>query len=325
MTDKRTVKISKILKELKNEKINTWFDLGLFIDKFKDQKSKSEFRGDANSFDAHLEKGGIAFLTFYFAIDGITVETEKYAKTFKNIYPDIPIHYVAGEIKQEADELIPKDAFRKVIPEMEAFDAWPLYDDFFKTRMERGSKEYNDLIGKFWKEVLILVEKLGNYIEENDISLLYLINVCSNPGNVSLALATVLISEYLGIPVVNNNHDFYWEGGNRKVDIKKKGLKKGPRDFFFHNAHVGEFFSVIDMIYPWESRSWLNVNINKLQHTHLVNIKGQNPANSAMIGTAVGTKPHKISRREIIKAFLQMASIFANKKETITIHCCTSY
>ena len=166
MIDKRNVNISKVLKELKKEKINTWFDLGLFIDRFREEKLKSSFKGDSNSFDAFVEKGGIAFVTFYFTIDGITVETEKYAKTFKKIYPNIPIHFIAGEIKQEADELIPKDAFKKVIPEMEAFDAWPLYDDFFKIKMERGSKEYNELIGKFWKEVLVLVEKLGTYIKK---------------------------------------------------------------------------------------------------------------------------------------------------------------
>ena len=131
MTDKRSVKIDKVLQELNKEKINTWFDLGLFIDRFKEKKLKSAFQGDPGSFDAYLEKGGVAFVTFYFTIDGITVETEKYAKTFKNRYPNIPIHFIAGDIKQEADELIPKDAFRKVIPEMEAFDAWPLYDDFF--------------------------------------------------------------------------------------------------------------------------------------------------------------------------------------------------
>ena len=317
---KKTGEISKILKELNKEKINTWFDLGLFIDRFKEQKSKSAFEKDGKSFDTYLEKGGVAFITFYFTIDGITVETEKYAKTFKNIYPEIPIHFIAGDIKQEADELIPKSAFKKVIPEMEAFDAWPLYSDFFKIRMERGSEAYNDLIGKFWKEVLVLVEKLGTYIEEHDISLLYLINVCSNPGNVSLALATVLISEYLGLPVINNNHDFYWEGGNKEVDIKKKGLKKGPRDFFFHNAHVGEFFSLIEMVYPWESRSWMNVNINKIQQNHLIDINGHNPANVALLGTAVDTKMHQMSKRDIIKAFMQVSTIFANKKDTITVH-----
>ncbi|WP_282031458.1 phosphodiester glycosidase family protein [Winogradskyella eximia] len=320
MTDKKTTKITNILNELNNEKINTWFDLGLFMDKFKEQKKTSAFKGNASTFDTHIENGGIAFLTFYFTIDGITVETEKYAKTFKNIYPDIPIHFIAGEIKEEADELIPKDAFKKVIPEMEAFDAWPLYEDFFKIKMERGSEAYNNLIGKFWAEVLVLVEKLGSYIEENDISLLYLINVCSNPGNVSLALATVLISEYLGIPVINNNHDFYWEGGNRAVEIKKKGLKKGPRDFFFHNAHVGEFFSIIETIYPWESRSWMNVNINRIQQDHLININGHNPANVALLGTAVDTKMHQMSKRDIIKAFMQVSTIFANKKDTITVH-----
>ena len=313
-------KIDTILREFRKHEIRTWFDLGLFIDRFKEKHSKAAFKEDLDAFDGHLETGGIAFITFYFAIDGITVETEKYAKTFKKIYPNIPIHYIAGEIKPEADELIHKDAFKKVIKEMDGFDNWALYDDFFKIKMERGSTEYNALILKFWDEVLVLVEKLGRYIEENNITLLYLINVCSNPGNVSLALAAVLISEYLGIPVISNNHDFYWEGGNREVVRKKKGLKKGPRDFFFHNAHVGEFFSVIDMIYPWESRSWLNVNINKIQHTHLVNSKGHNPANSALIGTAVDMKPHQISRRDIIKAFLQMASIFAHKKDTITVH-----
>jgi len=319
-TDKKTTKITTILNTLKNEKINTWFDLGLFMDKFKEQKKMAAFKGNASTFDTHIEKGGIAFLTFYFTIDGITVETEKYAKTFKNIYPNIPIHFIAGEIKEEANELIPKDAFQKVIPEMEAFDAWPLYEDFFKIKMERGSEAYNNLIGKFWAEVLVLVEKLGGYIEENNISMLYLINVCSNPGNVSLALATVLISEYLGIPVINNNHDFYWEGGNREVEIKKKGLKRGPRDFFFHNAHVGEFFSIIETIYPWESRSWMNVNINRIQQDHLINVNGHNPANVALLGTAVDTKLHAMSKRDIIKAFMQVSTIFANKKETITVH-----
>jgi len=193
MIKNKANKIQNILKKLKNEKINTWFDLGLFMDKFKEENLPPSFSGSKPNFHKHVETGGIAFLTFYYTIDGITVETEKYAKTFKNIYPEIPIHFVAGEIKEEANELIPKDAFKKVIPEMEAFDAWPLYNDFFNVKMERGSEAYNELIGKFWKEVLVLVEKLGSYIEENNISLLYLINVCSNPGNVSLALATVLI------------------------------------------------------------------------------------------------------------------------------------
>ncbi|MCP4123171.1 MAG: glycosyltransferase [Bacteroidetes bacterium] len=317
---KATPKLNNVLNELKQQEIHTWFDLGIFMDKFKESPSRSAFKGKKKAFDNKLEKGGIAFLSFYFTIDGITVEVEKYAKTFKNIYPDIPIHYIAGKIYPEADELIPEGAHRKVIKEMDGFDNWPLYPDFFHIKMERGSPEYNALIGKFWKEVLVLVEKLGSYIEENNISMLYLINTNSNPGNVSLALSTVLISEYLGIPVINNNHDFYWEGGNREVEIRKKGLEPGPRDFFFYNSHVGEFFSIIEMIFPWESRSWMNVNINQMQYDHLVKVNGHNPANVMMIGTAVDSKQNHMSKRGIIKAFMQMSTIFSNKKDTITVH-----
>ncbi len=96
-----SAKINNILGELRKQEINTWFDLGLFIDRFKEQASKAAFKGNTKAFDGYLEKGGIAFITFYFSIDGITVETEKYAKTFKSIYPDIPIHYIAGEILRQ--------------------------------------------------------------------------------------------------------------------------------------------------------------------------------------------------------------------------------
>ena len=102
MSNNKKAEIDNLLIALNNEKIITWFDLGLFIDRFKEQESKSAFRKDAKSFDAFVEKGGVAFITFYFAIDGITVETEKYAKAITSIYPEIPIHFVAGEIKEEA-------------------------------------------------------------------------------------------------------------------------------------------------------------------------------------------------------------------------------
>ena len=318
-------KTTHILSSLRNEPINTWFDLGLFLDRFRDQASKSGIKVSKKTFDKRLEKGGIGFITFYFTIDGITVEVEKYAKTFKALYPNIPLHYIAGDIKSEAKELIPAYAYQKVIPEMDGFDNWALYDDFFKIKMERGSSAYNALIGKFWKEVLILVEKLGNYVEENNIRLLYLVNVCSNPGNVSLALATIIISELLGIPVINNNHDFYWESGHRDVEIKSKNLKKGSRDFFFHNAHVGEFFSVIEMCYPWVSKSWMTVNINKIQHDHVIKKNGHNPANVALIGTAVDVSQDRMSKRDIINAFMQVATIFSNRKDTITVHTAANH
>ncbi len=319
-TKKKAARTASMLGELKNEQIKTWFDLGLFLDRIRDNLPRASFPGDLYDFKQHIEAGGIGLISFYFSIDGITIEANKYTRVLKNIYPEANIHYIAGEILPEAADLI-DSPFIKEIKEMDGFDNWPLYNKFFKDKLERGSESYNQLIGEFWEEVLVITEKLSTYIEEQNINLLYIINVCSNPGNVSLALAMVLISEYLGIPVINNNHDFYWEGGNRKVDIINQGLKKGPRDFFFTNSHVGEFFSIIEVLYPWERKSWMTVNINRLQYDKAIRLNGHNPVNIEQIGTAIDHRSHlNISKRSMIRTFKQVAYIFANNKDSVTVH-----
>ncbi len=317
---KKSITAKQMLNKLKQEKINTWFDLGIFIDEFKENKPipSAEFDGSYNEYKEHIKQGGLAFVTFYFSVDGVTLEVEKYAEIFRNNLKGIPIHYISGDFYPESEKLIHPATYKHQISEIKGFDDWTLYRDFFFTRLKRGSKEYNALITKFWAQVLTIVEKLGKYIEENNIRLLYLINVCSNPGNVSLTLATVLVSEYLGIPVINNNHDFYWEGGNKKVDIKEKGLKKGPRDFFFTNSHVGEFFSQIEVLFTWESRSWISVNINKSQSEHLIDINGHNPANVTEIGTAVAlNKYQNITKKRKLNTLLQIEKALSSYQDTL--------
>ena len=322
---KQETSVKYMLSCLKNENIKTWFDLGLFIDRVKDMPPKANFIGGHDDYIKHVENGGIGLISFYFTIDGITIEANKYNKVLKNIFPDTKIHYIAGEIKPETTDII-DTPYQKVIKEMDGFDNWSLYNKFFHEKLERGSKSYNELITEFWEETLTITEKLGQYIDDNGINLLYTINVCSNPGNVSLTLAVILISEYLGIPVINNNHDFYWEGGNSEVNIKTNGLKKGPRDFFFTNSHVGEFFSVIEVLFPWERKSWMNVSINQIQYEHTIQLNGHNPANTAKIGTAIDIKSHQsVSKRSIISAFKQVASIFSNHKETLTVHAVSKH
>jgi hypothetical protein len=317
---KRRMTYKQMIKELKQEKINTWFDLGLFIDRFKEEKPipTVKYKSSFENFKSQLSDGGMAFATFYYSVDGVTLEVEKYAKSFQHLFPNMPIHYIAGKFYPDADKLIDADFKRHEIKEIRGFDDWKLYEDFFTTKLERGSKEYNELIVKFWKQTLKVVEKYGKYIEDNNIKLLYLINANSNPGNVSFALANVLVSEYLGIPVINNNHDFYFEGGNRKVDIEFHGKKQGPRDFFFTNSDVGEFFSQIEVLYPWESRTWMNVNINQRQSKKLIQKHGINPANVTEIGTAIDVEQYtSITKRQKINAFIQFEQVFSRYKKTL--------
>ncbi len=317
---KRRMTVNEMLSILKGEKIKTWFDLGIFIDRFREIKPLPavKFNGTFKEFKKNIVDGGIAFITFLYSVDGVTIEVEKYAKLYRKILKGVKVHYICGKFYPESFKLIDQRTIKHEIPEMRGFDNWKLYKDFYFTRLERGSKKYNELILKFWDEVLLITEKLGTYIENNNINLLYLINICSNPGNVSLSLATIFVSEYLGIPVINNNHDFYWEGGNKKIDILEKGLKKGLRDFFFNNADIGEVFSIIEMLFPWQSRSWINVNINQTQSQRLVNIKGINPANVTEIGTAVDTdKYFNVSKREKINTFYQFEKILSRYSKAL--------
>jgi len=312
--------IKNIIKQLQNENIQTWFDLGLFLDQIKEKRKipQNRFIGSYDDFKSYMCKGGFAFITYQYSIDGVSIEVEKYTKILNKKFGGSNIHYITGKFYTEAKKLVPKYVEKFEMPIIQAFDDWNLYKDFFFTKLERGSKEYNDLIGRFWNQTVNIVEHLGNYITDNNISMLYLINVCSNPGNVSLSMAVVLLSELLGIPVINNNHDFYWEGGNSEIEKKQKELPDGPRDFFFRNSHVGEFFSIIEVLFPWESRIWINVNINKQQTEHLIKINGHNPANVLEIGTAVDTTEYQdTSKRKKINTFYQFEQVLSRYSDTL--------
>jgi hypothetical protein len=305
-----------MMQTLGREKINTWFDLGLFIDWFKENSDipATSFHGSYQDFKKSLSNGGIALITFIYSIDGVTMESEKYAKLFQQIFKNVKIHYIAGKFHEKGELYLLPHTKRFQLEELASFNDWGLYRDFFYEKLERGSKVYNQLIKKFWNEVLVIAEKLGRYFEDNDIKLLHIININSNPGNISLALALVFVSEMLGIPVLCNNHDFFWEGGHSETDLQRKVVSPGPRDHFFKNYHIGEVFSILEMIYPWESRSWISVNINEQQSKSLISKYGHNPANVAEIGTAIFTeKFHKISDKNRIKEiFTQLAAIFGH-------------
>ncbi|MCJ7695677.1 MAG: phosphodiester glycosidase family protein [Anaerolineaceae bacterium] len=315
--------VENMMSILRDETIRTWFDLGLFIDRLKENREQTaaHFSGSYDDFLKSLCDGGIAFITFDYSIGGASTEIEKYAKSFYSIFGAFPLHYVGGKFHEKGELLIPPGVRRFQLDELASFDDWSLYEYFFYKRLERGNEAYNDLIIKFWTEVLVIAEKLGHYIEDNHIQLLYLINTNSNPGNISLALAIVFISEIMGIPVINNNHDFYWEGGHSGIDIQIKGVKPGPRDHFFKNHHLGEVFSILEMIYPWESRIWLSVNINKIQCETLINEHGHNPANITQIGTAIEFEKFTtiIGEAEKKEVLHQLSAIFGNYGTQVSV------
>lgn len=314
---------SQCINKINKEKISTWFELGLYLDRLKEFNDFPAYRyhGSVEDFYADLGKKGIGFITFGYSVDGVTIEMIKYIKSFRKLLHDPEIHLIGGEFKPESYKVLDQKIKKFQIEEAKGFDDWSLYKSFFFTKLERGSNAYNKLIKLFWRETKVIAKKLAYYIEENDIGLLYLVNVASNPGNVSLTLATVLVSEIMGIPVINNNHDFYWEGGSRPVDRQLNRAKPGPRDFFFTNAHLGEVFSVIEVLFPWDSRHWLTVNINTRQSEYVITKKGHNPANVLEIGTSIDLEKYTgISKRDKINTYYQFEKILSRYKNILVAY-----
>ncbi len=300
---------------LRSEGIATWFDLGLMLDRLRDGRRTPSvtFDGDYESFAGRISQG-IGLVTFHCSVDGVTVEIAKYAEAMRDVLPDPRLHLIVGRIDERAEPILGTEIERHTVPGLNGFSDWPLYADFFHRRLERGSPLYNSLIVALWDDVLDLSERLGTLIESRDIRLLYVINTNSNPGNVALALALVLLSEHMRIPVIANNHDFYWEGGAPGWEDK---AHRGPRDHFFTNAHLGEVFSVIQMIYPWIARTWISANISRRQSTQLVRRFGHNPANVTELGTAVDESLYApLPRPRRVEVLGQLSQLLkGNRKE----------
>ena len=96
-----TKNVDSLLENLKAESITTWFDLGLFLDRVKEERSLPPltFEGRYDDFKKHLKNGGIAFITYHYMVDGVTVEVEKYAELISRNIPGIPVHYIGGAFK----------------------------------------------------------------------------------------------------------------------------------------------------------------------------------------------------------------------------------
>lgn len=231
----------------------------------------------------------IAFLTFAFDIDGVSMEIAKYARCFEELIPGATIHCIAGNFRAGADTILDPQWHRHRLDGADGWDKWDggvWFAKLFYEDLLPDSEHTSVLATEIWRQAIELAERLEAYVEEHGIGLLFPVNTNSNPGNLAFALAIVLVSVVTGLPVINNNHDFYWEGGKEGC---KRGLDepRGPRDHFFRNHDNEEFFGLFQRLFPWNGRSWLQVNINPVQARRLIDRFHFRPEHVHTIGTAL--------------------------------------
>jgi len=241
----------------------------------------------------HLTKSfsdGIAFVTFAYDIDGVSIEIAKYGACLEHFLdPPPPIHCIAGTFARKADGVLPERWKRRTLHGADGWDKWEggkWFDRLFREEMSAGGEASRELARELWIQAVTLAEELERTIVAEGIGLLVSVNVNSNPGNLAFALAIVLASERTGCPVLNNNHDFYWEGG-RPASERAPSEDAGPRDHFFRNRQNESFFRLFKRLFPWNGRRWIQVNINTIQSRILIQEQGFDPSDVDTVGTLI--------------------------------------
>jgi len=261
---------------------------------------------------------GTAFITFSYGIDGVSIETVKYAHTLQELFSPLrkpKIHFIAGNFQPQASSILGEEWLRL---QVEGIDGWNKWDDgkwfnaLYEDQMEGCSEESTFLTKEIYQQAVGIAKQLGRYFIDNQIALVVPVNIFSNPGNIALTLGLVLITETLGLYVLNSNHDFYWEAG-KPLSERAPGEEPGVRDHFFRNIENKSFFSLFELLYPWNGIRWLQLNINARQSRKLVEKFGFAEEKVFEISTCI---PNSFfddySREDMIDIRLRMGQILSD-------------
>ncbi|MFQ6100394.1 MAG: glycosyltransferase [Anaerolineae bacterium] len=310
---------------LDRARVTNWVDINRLLDWLVEARNHRVVPGEGN-FKCVLERfaSGLAFITFGYGIDGVSIEISKYAKCLENILSvggnSPSIHLIGGDFTEEAEAVIAPNWRRFILPNSNGWAKWDggrWFSRLFYEDMPLGSEASGEMAAEIWRQALGFTHTLCDYITENSIELLVVVNVNSNPGNLALALAVVLTTEVTGVCVLNSNHDFFWEEGKPRSE-RAEGEAPGLRDHFFRNYENGPFFSLLERVLPWNGSSWLQVNINKRQSETLLARYGFAEDRVCEVGTAVEdaffsdcTTEEKVAKRK------SMAYILSDGNPTI--------
>lgn len=307
---------SSMMNKLKTVKPGSWDELDHALSEIQ-QSSPSTEEISESEFNQILNKG-VAFLTFDYGIDGVSIEISKYAQSLQELSSEketATIHLIGGDFFSQADSVL-KPEWKRFL--LEGANGWSKWDNgkwfskLFYEDMPENNQESVELVKEIWNQAVSLSKRLGFYLAKNDISLMIPVNISSNPGNLALAVGAIIVSEAMGIYVLNSNHDFYWEGG-KPASQRKSTEAPGPRDHFFKNLHNCSFYSLFEKIYPWNGQRWVQVNINRLQSDKLIEEYGFSKNRVYEISTSLSDKFFNEYKWKDIKSVrLRMAHILSN-------------
>jgi len=293
-----------------------WLDIVDLLNRIKMTIKPSQMTNleDSKKYNAK----GTAFISFSYGIDGVSVEIFKYARILEDLFAPLKnpsIHFIGGNFQHQV--------FSKLCDEwrwyqLDGIDGWDKWDGgvwfkaLFRKKMKSYSEESNLLTKEIYKQAVDIAKALGKYFLKNQISLIIPVNITSNPGNIALTLGLVLVSEILGVFVLNINHDFYWEAGKPLAE-REPGEAPGVRDHFFRNINNKTFFTLFKSLYPWNGSRWLQANINGRQSRRLIRKYGFSKEKVFEISTCISdTFFEAYSHKAVTDIRLRMGHILSD-------------
>ena len=277
--------------QLNDFTVSCWDDISAALDRI--QQPHHELPPTVSEDAMRRFSQGVAFITFNYGIDGVSIEMAKYAQSLADLFSaaadTASAHFIGGNFFAEADTVLRPHWKRLKLPGFDGWDKWEggkWFNQLFLSDMPEGSAVSEAVAAEIWRQAIGHAEAICDYLKANGISLMVPVNVNSNPGNPAATLAVILASELSGAWVINSNHDFYWEGGTPAAE-RSPDEPPGVRDHFFRNCANRPFFALFKRIYPWNGARWLQVNINTRQSDHLVDKYGFARERVAEIGTSI--------------------------------------
>jgi glycosyltransferase involved in cell wall biosynthesis len=298
-----------------------WDDIVDLLNQIKNKKKSSII--PCNEDFLKYSSRGTAFITFSYGIDGVSVETSKYAYTLHDLFTPLgnpSIHFIGGNFHPQISSIFDPEWHQF---QLDGIDGWSKWDDgkwfkaLFKKEMKSYSEESHLLVNEVYLQAVSIAKHLGKYFLDNQISLVVPVNVASNPGNIALTLGLVLVTEILGVYVLNSNHDFYWEAG-KPLSEREPVEKPGVRDHFFRNIKNKTFFSLFKLLYPWNGDRWLQININARQSRRLIRKFGFPEERVFELSTCLAdTFFETYSKKDVIDVRLRMGYILSDGEAII--------
>ncbi len=142
----------------------------------------------------------VGFISFRFAgTDGVSLETEKWAKILEN--EGYECFYLAGELETPPEKSMLFDLMHFQHPVIRKLNT-KIFDHSIRTK---------ETTEKIHELRMTIKEKIYEFVNTFDIDLIIPENIIAIPLNIPLAMAVTDFIAETGIPVIAHHHDFFWE------------------------------------------------------------------------------------------------------------------